>query len=704
MDTSQIVFYANNCNKIGTKMESFNKVLSDLKPTIFCLEETKQKVNDPPIKCDNLINYQTFELRREIEKEDGGKGLQGGGLAIGAVHNLKPVLTRRGDDNAECISISIKTLPMDILCVVGYGPQIGDNIDRKNMFWKYLEEEVETAKEHDFGLIIQIDSNSWAGDNIIPKDPNPQNSNGKLLQLFLQSNPALTVVNSLQNCEGSVTRYRKTIAGEESSILDLFIVCQKILPHVKQMKVDHEGKYWLTNYRAKNITKKVSHSDHYPVILVLDMSFRISKPQRTSLFNFKDQVGQMKFLSMTEKNTKLSDIFSTHSTFENQTSNFEKEMNSIFHQSFPKIREKKRKFKEDDVGFLIEKRNKLKLNPISDANTKAVEELEDMIVEKTEDNYAKRVFEAIGNLTGEDGKINNIGAWRQLNKADPYRKKLQLMPTAFKDKFGNLITNHESIKEHCLSDILKRLRKRPIHPELVTLGQRKLVLSNMRLKKARKRKTKPWTLKEMEKAITSLKNKKCRDAQGLINEILKPGVAGHDFKVSLLSLLNNTKKHLKIPQMMKVVNIALIPKPGKRNLHHIENHRGIFLIHKFRSLIMSMLLNDQYNILDGFMSDSNIGGRKGRSIRDHLFMVNGVIHDHHKSKEKPITFQIMDYMLCFDSMWFEEVTNELYEAGIRNDNLALIAKINESNDIAIKTPVGLTRRENVQKIICQGDP
>ena len=117
-----------------------------------------------------------------------------------------------------------------------------------------------------------------------------------------------------------------------------------------------------------------------------------------------------------------------------------------------------------------------------------------------------------------------------------------------------------------------------------------------------------------------------------------------------------------------------------------------------------MLLNDQYNILDGFMSDSNIGGRKNRSIRDHLFMVNGVIHDHHKSKEKTITFQIMDYMLCFDSMWFEEVTNELYEAGIRNDNLALIAKINECNDIAIQTPVGLTRRENVQKIICQGDP
>ena len=42
-------------------MESFNKVLSDLKPAIFGLQETKQKINDPSIKCENLKNYQTFE-------------------------------------------------------------------------------------------------------------------------------------------------------------------------------------------------------------------------------------------------------------------------------------------------------------------------------------------------------------------------------------------------------------------------------------------------------------------------------------------------------------------------------------------------------------------------------------------------------------------------------------------------------------------
>ena len=40
------------------------------------------------------------------------------------------------------------------------------------------------------------------------------------------------------------------------------------------------------------------------------------------------------------------------------------------------------------------------------ANTKAVEEIEDMIVVKNEVSYAKRVVEAIGNFTSQDEKTN----------------------------------------------------------------------------------------------------------------------------------------------------------------------------------------------------------------------------------------------------------------------------------------------------------
>ena len=60
-NNKQFIFYANNCDRLSGKMEAFDKVLCDLKPSVFALEETKRKINDPPMKCTNVENYQVFE-------------------------------------------------------------------------------------------------------------------------------------------------------------------------------------------------------------------------------------------------------------------------------------------------------------------------------------------------------------------------------------------------------------------------------------------------------------------------------------------------------------------------------------------------------------------------------------------------------------------------------------------------------------------
>ena len=157
-------------------------MLGDLVPSIFVLQGTKRKVADPLLKVDNLSNYQLFELKRELNKEDGGKGIEGGGVAIGALHELNPVLTRQGDDSTECLSVEFSVYKQKFLCFAGYGPQIGDTQDKKTKFWKYLDEEAKSASDRDIELIIQMDTNSWAGADIITRDPNKQNGNGKLLQ------------------------------------------------------------------------------------------------------------------------------------------------------------------------------------------------------------------------------------------------------------------------------------------------------------------------------------------------------------------------------------------------------------------------------------------------------------------------------------------------------------------------------------------
>ena len=55
-------------------------------------------------------------------------------------------------------------------------------------------------------------------------------------------------------------------------------------------------------------------------------------------------------------------------------------------------------------------------------------------------------------------------------------------------------------------------------------------------------------------------------------------------------------------------------------------------------------------------------------------------------------------------MWQEEVINDLFDAGVKNDKLALLHKVNQVNKVAVKTPNELLERKEVNNIICQGEP
>ena len=166
-------------------------------------------------------------------------------------------------------------------------------------------------------------------------------------------------------------------------------------------------------------------------------------------------------------------------------------------------------------------------------------------------------------------------------------------------------------------------------------------------------------MNQLEKVLRSLKPGRCRDPQGYVYEIFRSG--GKDLKDSLLNMCNLTKQELEIPEVMQNVNIAMIPKQGKHTSTDISNQRGIFILSIFRSILMKILLKDKYEMIDAFMSDLNVGGRKGKRIQDHLFIINGIIFDHAKSKNKtPLTIAIYDFRQCFDYMWQQEVINDLY--------------------------------------------
>ena len=87
------------------------------------------------------------------------------------------------------------------------------------------------------------------------------------------------------------------------------------------------------------------------------------------------------------------------------------------------------------------------------------------------------------------------------------------------------------------------------------------------------------------------------------------------------------------------------------------------------------------------MSDSNVGGRRKRNIRDNLFVIYAAINEAIRNK-KPIDIQFYDLAKFFDAMWAEETMNDLYDAGVQDNKFALVSLMNERCQVAVKTPVG----------------
>ena len=332
--------------------------------------------------------------------------------------------------------------------------------------------------------------------------------------------------------------------------------------------------------------------------------------------------------------------------------------------------------------------------------------------ENKEDDL-ENVLEEIANICAQNNKdivddylgskddglegFNQAKTWSLKKRLSP--KNSEEPPMAKKDAKGTLITEKSSLEQLYLDTYVERLKPNKMASGLENLERLKEYLFQLRYNLCKTRKSKEWTSKELEKALKSLKNNKARDAHGHVYEIFKFG--GKDLKKSLLKMLNRIKEKQIYPDIFKPSNItSLYKKKGEKS--DLNNDRGIFNVVKLRSIMDKLVYNDKYSVIDSNMSSSNIGGRKNRNIRDHLFVLNAILHDIRLSKES-IDIEIFDVMKCFDKMWSSETANDLYDAGVKDDTFVLIAKSNESCQIAVKTPWGsLTPRFELNNIEMQG--
>ena len=297
-------------------------------------------------------------------------------------------------------------------------------------------------------------------------------------------------------------------------------------------------------------------------------------------------------------------------------------------------------------------------------------------------------------LLEDEGSFSFNNAWKLKKKMFP---RCSDGPFAIMDKNGELVTDY-NILDVMKDEFTYRLRNREINPEYTHLRELKEYLCQLRLQITKTSSFNRWTLDELKIAIKKLKRNKCRDPHGHINELYKS--MGDDGLMSLLEMLNLIKEKLLIPEKLNLSNVSTIYK-GKGSKQEVINLRGIFKLPIVRNLLDRLIYFDEGEQLGKEMSQFQVGNQTGRNIRDHTLVVHAVINEAQRNREN-IDIQFTDIKQCFDSIWLDEATNDMYDNGITNRNLNLLYQGNALTRMCVETSFGRSSRVELKKVVMQG--
>ena len=689
--------FGNNANGIKAKKDSLINTLKNFNvPSCVLLQETKLRFPG----TFKIPGYQIFEKTRT--------GM-GGGLLTAVQEHLSPVLISSGSDEAEILVVQILVGRQKVRIFNGYGPQENDTRDKIYSFWQEFEKEIIDAKEENCLIIAELDANAKLGRDILKNDPNPISENGKMLLKMIQRQN-LTCLNGHELCEGSITRQRKTINGVEKSILDFVIICEQLLPHFRRMLVDENRENTLTKFCSLKGARVKSESDHNPIYVEFNLTYRrCSAEKRREIFDFKNESSQKIFYEITHTCQKLRACFNGNKSPEDATNDFFKTLHQTFYKAFSKIRIKSQKSLSmtKNSKYMLMKtelenvlKSKVPKEQIEAAKCK-LKEVELNIFKEIADKNAKIVIDQVSKLDTFDGKFNQLGMWKIKSKIMPRPRD---PPTAKRDEFCNLITAPSALKNLYLKTYQNRLEHRKIKERYEELRKLKSELWDLRFENLKMKQSVPWSLADLEKATKSLKNNQSRDPNSMINELFKAGIAGGDLKTAVLGLMNLVQSTLFIPDYMQYADITSIFK-NKNSRMSLENDRGIFILGVLRKILDKLIYLDKYQHLEKNMSDSNIGARKDKNVRNHLFIVYGIITSVLRGGRGCVDLQIYDLVQAFDALWIQDCMNDLFDClpeNQRDKKLALIYQANVTNLVAVNTPVGQTERVDMPQIVQQG--
>ena len=497
-----LFFIGNNCAGLRNKLDSLMSVKNKFSPVgVIFLQETK-------LYKKGFVKIPDFTIFENLRENNGGGGL------LTAVHNsLNPVLVNDDDVYLDLMTVCAEIDKQKIYLINGYGKQEDDEFEERMEFFMKLEMAMEEANNKGLHFCAHIDGNAKIGKEVLTWDKHNMSENGRILLEIVERQDTV-IVNSSSKCIGLITRQRKTVVGDEKSIIDYFIVSQAFYEMVERMKIDEEGIYVLSSYKNEKNSKtcKVTESDHNIMTLKMKNILKNRKTRivRKEFYNQKNEDGQKKFHEMTSNMSKLRKILMQNdSDFLTRSTRWMKEIQNIIKRCFKKVRitnseDPIMKSLFQNLLSLKEKYEMSKENE-SEEIMADIKRMEEKISQINSERNSKKILQHFETLNGEDGEsFTQLNMWKLKKQVC---KSISNPPVAKYDPQGNLITGGQQLLKLYGDTYKERLRWRELTPDYAHLGSLKSGLFKLRLETSKLKKSEKWSSFDLGKVSKSLKEK-----------------------------------------------------------------------------------------------------------------------------------------------------------------------------------------------------
>jgi hypothetical protein len=209
----------------------------------------------------------------------------------------------------------------------------------------------------------------------------------------------------------------------------------------------------------------------------------------------------------------------------------------------------------------------------------------------------------------------------------------------------------------------------------------------------------PFTRKELDEAISRLKNNKTPGPNRVTSELIK--LLEEDGRQKLLDLLNRCWENEELFEEMNQADLAVIYKKGPTDKP--ENYRPIALLNIGYKLMASMIQVRLSDAMDNRIDPSQFGFRKGKSTAQPIHIYRRIQEIHEEAGLELVTI-LLDWEKAFDKINQRKLVIALRRMGVPEKVVRVIEAIYRNPKFSVKEMGKRSTERRQRSGIRQGCP